>query len=69
MVRKMIINGEPKTIQATTLSELLMIESIDPAAKFIAVAINGSVILRQSWSITQLKSGDSVEIVQPAPGG
>ena len=68
MVRKMIINGEPKTIQATTLSELLMIESIDPAAKFIAVAINGSVI-PQSWSITQLKSGDSVEIVQPAPGG
>ncbi len=69
MSKEITINGEKRKIEATTVVDLLMTESINPTAKFVAVAINGSVIPRQSWSVTKVKTGDSVEIVQPAPGG
>lgn len=69
MNKKITINGEQRTVKAATLVDLLKTESINPSAKFVAVAINGSVIPRPSWSITKVKTGDSVEIVQPAPGG
>ena len=69
MSKKITINGEKRKIEAATVVDLLMTESINTSAKFVAVAINGSVIPRQSWSVTKVKTGDSVEIVQPAPGG
>ena len=69
MNKKITINGEQRTVNASTLVDLLKTESINPSAKFVAVAINGSVIPRPSWSITKVETGDSVEIVQPAPGG
>ena len=69
MSKKITLNGEKRKIEAATVVDLLMTESINPTAKFVAVAINGSVIPRQSWSVTKVKTGDSVEIVQPAPGG
>jgi len=69
MSKKITINGEKRKIEAATVVDLLITESINPTAKFVAVAINGSVIPRQSWSVTKVKTGDSVEIVQPAPGG
>ena len=69
MNKKITINGEQRTVRAATLVDLLKTESINPSAKFVAVAINGSVIPRPSWSITKVKTGDSIEIVQPAPGG
>mgnify|MGYP001325340669 FL=1 len=69
MSKEITINGEKRKIEATTVVDLLMTESINPTAKFVAVAINGSVVPRQSWSVTKVKTGDSVEIVQPAPGG
>ena len=68
MNKEITINGEQRTVNASTLVDLLKTESINPA-KFVAVAINGSVIPRPSWSITKVETGDSVEIVQPAPGG
>lgn len=69
MNKEITINGEQRTVNASTLVDLLKIETINPSAKFVAVAINGSVIPRPSWSITKVENGDSVEIVQPAPGG
>ena len=69
MNKKVTINGEQRTVKAATLVDLLKTESVNPSAKFVAVAVNGSVIPRPSWSLTKVKTGDSVEIVQPAPGG
>ena len=48
MSKKITINGEKRKIEAATVVDLLMTESINPTAKFVAVAINGSVIPRQS---------------------
>ena len=43
------INGKDKITTASTVIELLESEKIDSAAKFVAVAINGSVLSRRSW--------------------
>lgn len=63
------INGEPKTIDGSTVDDLLRAEEIDPTARFMAVAINGVVIPRGQWDRESVKDGDNVEIVRPAPGG
>ena len=63
------INGEQKRVEAATVHDLLRAEDIDPAARFVAVAINGVVIPRGQWGNEQVKEGDDIEIVRPAPGG
>lgn len=63
------INGEKKSLDVSTVDELLRAEAVDPAARFVAVAINGEVIPRGRWDSERVKDGDDVEIVRPAPGG
>jgi sulfur carrier protein len=63
------INGVEEELAVTTLSELLAARGIDPAARFVAVAINGSVVRRSEWSAKPLTPGDDVEIVRPLSGG
>jgi sulfur carrier protein len=63
------INGVEEELAVTTLSELLAARGIDPAARFVAVAINGSVVRRSEWSAKSLTPGDDVEIVRPFSGG
>lgn len=65
----MTINGEEKTVAAATVIELLESEAIDPTARFVAVAVNGSVVPRRNWPEAAIKPGDDIEIVHPAPGG
>jgi sulfur carrier protein len=63
------INGVEEEVPVTTVSELLATRGIDPAARFVAVAINGSVVRRSEWSAKPLTPGDDVEIVRPFSGG
>jgi sulfur carrier protein len=63
------VNGEAAEIAATTIAELLAERGIDPGARFLAVAVNGSVIRRAEWNAAPLASGDEVEIVRPLQGG
>ena len=63
------INGTEEVVVVTTVSELLAARGIDPAARFVAVAINGSVVRRSEWSTKPLTPGDNVEIVRPFSGG
>ena len=63
------INGETKRLDIATVDELLRAEAIDPAARFVAVAVNGVVIPRGHWDSQEVRDGDDVEIVRPAPGG
>jgi sulfur carrier protein len=68
-VSSLRINGETKTVDVSTVHDLLKAEEIDPAARFVAVAVNGVVIPRGRWDSERLNDGDDVEIVRPAPGG
>ena len=63
------VNGVEEEVAVTTVSELLAFRGIDPAARFVAVAVNGSVIRRSDWPSRPLGSGDDVEIVRPFSGG
>lgn len=63
------VNGEERALRAATVAELLRQEAIDPEAKGIAVAINGAVAPRRTWTETPLAAGDQIEIVKPFRGG
>ena len=63
------VNGETRALTVGTVTELLRAEAIDPAAKGVAVALNGAVAPRPTWDDTPLKPGDQIEIVKPFAGG
>jgi sulfur carrier protein len=63
------INGKEAELAATTVAELLAEQGIDPKTRFLAVAVNGSVVRRAEWSMSPIAAGDNVEIVRPFQGG
>ena len=63
------LNGEDHPLAVTTVSDLLREQEIDPAARGVAVALNGTVVPRRDWGATPLAQGDVVEIVKPFAGG
>jgi sulfur carrier protein len=63
------VNGENEPLVATTLEALLAEKTADTAQRGIAVALNGAVVPRAAWSDTELRPGDSVEIVRARQGG
>ena len=63
------VNGVEEEVAAATIAQLLIARGIDPAARFLAVAVNGALVRRASWGETALNGGDAVEIVRPLQGG
>ena len=63
------INGAETEVPVATIAELLAEQGIDPAARFLAVAVNGTVVRRTDWPQATLAPGDAVEIVRPLQGG
>jgi sulfur carrier protein len=63
------VNGEETELTVSTVVELLVARGIDPSARFLAVAINGTVLRRAEWAERPLTAGDQVEIVRPLQGG
>ena len=69
MMLRLKVNGKEEDTAVTTVSELLATNGIEPSARFVAVALNGSVLRRSEWPSKSLQSGDDVEIVRPFSGG
>jgi sulfur carrier protein len=63
------VNGQDEPLGAATLSELLEEKAVDTGQRGIAVAVNGAIVPRAAWPQTQLRPGDSVEIVRARQGG
>lgn len=63
------INGTVEEIAAATITQLLAAQGIDPATRFLAVAVNGAVVRRAEWPEAMLNPGDAIEIVRPLQGG
>ena len=63
------INGIEEEIASTTVAELLVAHGVDPATRFLAIAVNGAVVRRGEWVSRELSPGDTVEIVRPLQGG
>lgn len=69
MNKQLNVNGQERAVQANTVLELLRAEEVDETARFVAVAINGSVVPRGQWESRSLVDGDDIEIVKPVSGG
>jgi sulfur carrier protein len=63
------VNGQDEPLAVDTLAALLADKAVDTGQRGIAVAINGSIVPRAAWPQTQLRAGDSVEIVRARQGG
>jgi sulfur carrier protein len=63
------INGEEEELAVKTVAELIVARGFDPATRFLAVAVNGTVVRRSEWPSRPLSPGDDVEIVRPFSGG
>lgn len=63
------VNGEAVPLMVATLAALLEEKAVDTSQRGIAVALNGAIVPRAAWPQTQLRSGDSVEIVRARQGG
>jgi sulfur carrier protein len=65
----MRINGKVEDVEPLTLATLLAARGIDPALRFVAVAVNGTVVPRRDWSSLRLNEDADIEIVRPREGG
>ena len=63
------VNGESEPLAAVTLEALLAEKAVDTEQRGIAVALNGAVVPRAAWPKTQIRPGDSIEIVRARQGG
>jgi sulfur carrier protein len=68
-VTRIRVNGVEEEVAVTTLADLLVARGVDPAARFLAIAVNGAVVRRSDWPARPLSPGDDVEIVRPFSGG
>ena len=63
------VNGEARPLEPGGLPALLRDLEIDPAARGLAIAVNGAVVRRADWDETTLNDGDAVEFVKLFAGG
>lgn len=65
---QIVLNGTPRRLtDAVTVAELA--RQVAPAARRIAVELNGEILPRSQHGQRQLVDGDRIEIVQAIGGG
>jgi len=64
---QIIVNGETKQTEASTLLALMLELGIEP--KVMAAAINMEVIKKETWKTQLLQEGDRVELLHFVGGG
>ncbi|SFL80662.1 sulfur carrier protein ThiS [Geodermatophilus ruber] len=62
------INGEPTQLAEDATVADLVAERSDGHGR-VAVARNGDVVPRSTWTTTRLTAGDSLEVLAPTAGG
>ena len=64
------VNGEPvQDRDGATIAELLADLGVEPAARGVAVAVDGEVIPRADWPARALADGERVEALWAMQGG
>lgn len=64
---RIVVNGEDRQTQASTLAALLAELRLD--AERVAVELDGQIVRRPRWPETPLAAGARLEIVQFVGGG
>ena len=63
------VNGEPATVAADAIPDLLRQLGYDPEQQGVAVAVNAEVVPRSQWAESKIAAGDRIEIVGAKQGG
>jgi sulfur carrier protein len=64
---RVIVNGEYRDVQASTIAALL--SELDYEGNHFAIAVNYDVLPKSRWAEATIKSGDEIEIITPRQGG
>lgn len=65
-----ILNGEPHELcDGAHVAEAVVATGSPPAARGVAVAIDGEVVPRRRWAATPLHEGQRVEVLHAVQGG
>ena len=64
---RVIVNGEPREIAASSVDALL--SELDYQGSHFAIAVNYDVLPKSKWADTPLQAGDEIEIITPRQGG
>ncbi len=67
--RTVRLNGERRSIRATTVAELLRELGYLAERGGLAVALNGGVVPRSEWATALLRGEDEVDVVTAVQGG
>jgi len=65
--KTLLVNGESREIDATTLASAL--EALDYCDAMVATALNGEFVPARKREATPVKDGDRIEILAPRQGG
>jgi len=65
---RITVNGEETTVPPGTTVALLL-DALGTERRGIAVAVDGEVVIRRTWSERSLAPGEAVEILSIAQGG
>jgi sulfur carrier protein len=63
------LNGEPREREGATIVELLSDLGVEPAARGVAVAVDGEVVPRAEWPERRVNDGERVEALSAMQGG
>jgi sulfur carrier protein len=63
------LNGEPREREGATIVELLTDLGVEPAARGVAVAVDGEVVPRTEWPARRVNDGERVEALSAMQGG
>lgn len=66
---KIRLNGKQIEIHADAVTDVLAHLGIATGHRGVAVAVNGSVVPRSTWSTAPVEPGDEVEVIGAAQGG
>jgi len=66
---EVVVNGEARSVAASTMRELLAELGLDAEGRGVAIARDGEIVPRGSWSTTRIGPGDRIEIVGAVQGG
>jgi sulfur carrier protein len=65
---RLTVNGREHAAEGSP-SVAMLVESLTSSRRGVAVAVNGTVVPRSTWSTVALAEGDAVEVLTAAQGG
>jgi sulfur carrier protein len=65
---RIMVNGEPRSVaDGATVADVLTVLGVPSTG--VAVAVDGEVVRRADWSVSELDDGAAVEVLTAVQGG